>query len=122
MKKPSPEKEKEIAALAKDIGEFMQELDYRFTNMELLDEAIARLRDNISYRESASIIAMALGGRIDHKLDRAKMDLIEALGDLIRARNKVREITIANAQDGMRDRAALQQLFGAMGVQQSTPV
>jgi hypothetical protein len=78
----------------------------------LLEHTLESIRSKVSHNTSAQAVIMALGGNYDPALDKAHADEAEALLNLIRARKKVRDATIAVHSQKIDNRAKLSSLFG----------
>lgn len=60
---------------------------------ELLAEVKTSLKEKVSYNESVLPVIMAMGGSYDSDVDRAKIEEIEALQNLLKARKKLQKAT-----------------------------
>lgn len=79
---------------------------------KLLAKTKESLENKITHNESAMVVIMALGGRYDSEIDRAKVKEVAALLELIKAR---KELQAATVKENRRDRdaeASLRALFG----------
>lgn len=109
-------KTQKIKELAESLTSFFIVLDglflYEEDNEALLTEAAESLEKKVLHNESALPVIMALGGNYDSEIDRAKIEELQALEALIRARKRVREETIKAGRKTETNKETLQALFG----------
>lgn len=79
---------------------------------ELLTRAKESLKEKIQRNESALPVIMALGGRYDSEIDRAKVKELEALLSLLGARKELQTATLKESRRDRDAEASLQALFG----------
>lgn len=63
-------------------------------DIDLLDEALKSLQAKISHNEAALPVIIALGGNYDSSEDKCKIETLQALIALIKARVKYRDVMI----------------------------
>lgn len=63
-------------------------------DMDLLDEALKTLKEKISFNESALPVIIALGGDYDSSEDKCKVETLNALTALIKARIKYKDVML----------------------------
>lgn len=88
-------------------GLFLHEEDTEY----LLTETQKSLEEKISHNESALPLIIAMGGNYDSDIDRAKVEEIKALLNLIKARKKIQEATEKTYRKN-KTNAELRALFG----------
>ena len=88
-------------------GLFMYEEDVE----QLLNDLKEHLKNKISRNETALPIIMAMGGNYDSDIDRAKVQEVDALLNLIKARQGLQKATEAE-QKKKNNNADLLALFG----------
>lgn len=88
----------EIKQFAQQLQGFFQIFDAFFLDepekKRLLARAKKTLEEKILRNESALPVIMALGGRYDSNIDKAKMEELGALVELIQAREALRTATV----------------------------
>lgn len=82
---------------------------------ELLKETRDRLRDKISYGNSASVLIMALGGNYDDTEDRMKIKTIDCLIDLLKNRKEYKEELLKQQEEQKNKQEAIN-MFKTMGM------
>ena len=105
-----------LEELSDNLKLFFHFFDAMFITEEEIEELLLdtknSLEEKINRNESALICITALGGRYDSGLDKAKLNEVKAILDLIKARKDVRDITIEQARDKNRNDKLLKDLFG----------
>jgi hypothetical protein len=82
---------------------------------ELLKETRAYLQDKINYRNSASVVTMALGGNYDDIEDKMKIKTLDCLIDLLKSRKEYKE-ALLKQQEEQKNRQEAINVFRAMGM------
>lgn len=95
------------------IDGFMEEMSDEDFN--LLEEAKEKLQDKINYGNSALVVITALGGNYDDTEDIMKINTLNCLVELLRARKEYREAILEKAKEQKNRQEAIK-LFKAMGI------
>ena len=85
---------------------------YEREKEERLKKLCEALEEELSFREGAMIVAMALGRSYDSAVDRAKLEECQALLKLIEARKTLRKATLDAAEEDERKENIFKKLFG----------
>lgn len=85
---------------------------YESRQEEMLKKLCEALEEELSFREGAMIVAVALGRRYDSAVDRAKLEECCALLKLIEARKTLRKATLDAAEEDERKENIFKNLFG----------
>ena len=109
------ERKERINALAEQLKNFFLIFDATFLTEEdteqLLQETRESLKEKISFNNSALPVIMAMGGNYNSDIDTAKVEEISALLNLVRARKKLRDETLAEMEHTSSMNEALK-MFG----------
>lgn len=105
----------EIKELAESVTSFFLVFDGLFLHdekaEELLKETKAGLEEKVLHNESCLPLIIAMGGNYDSEVDRAKIEEIEAVLNLVKARKNLQKAT-EREQTKKNNNAQLLALFG----------
>ena len=110
------EKKERAKLIADTIEMLLQQVDM-FINMmtaediEILEESRETLEEKISYNQSAMALILALGGNYDSAEDEMKIETLNCLIKLIKARNKYKEETLEKQKQIVK-RQEILRMFG----------
>ena len=106
----------DIVEFAEQLSTFFLVFDGYFLHdpeaEELLHKTKESLSEKINHNESALTVILALGGRYDSDIDRAKVEELDALIALLKARKKLQTATVRSSQRDRDAEAAILALFG----------
>ena len=102
-----------LTPLLQLVDGFMESLNDE--DYELIKETRNCLQDKINYRNSASVLIMALGGNYDDTEDRMKVKTLDCLIELIKTRKEYRE-ELLEKQEEQKNRQEAIDVFRAMGM------
>ena len=110
------ERDDDIVLFAEQLKAWFDLFDLMFIYEREKEERLKRLcealEEELSFREGAMIVAMALGRSYDSAVDRAKIDECRALLKLIEARKTLRKATLDAAEEDERKENIFKNLFG----------
>ena len=110
------EKKQRAKLIAETIEMLLGQIDV-FTSMmtaediEILEESRASLEEKISYNQSAMALILALGGDYDSAEDEMKIETLNCLIGIIKARNKYRKEAIEK-QEVLKKRKEVLRMMG----------
>lgn len=110
------EKEKRIKLIAETIEYLMKQIDLfvnqmTYEDIEILIESKEALKEKISRNESAMALIFALGGDYDSSEDEMKIETLDCLIKIIRARNKYKN-KVLEKQEEMKKRQETLRMLG----------
>lgn len=110
------EKEKRIKLIAETIEYLMKQIDLfvnqmTYEDIEILIESKEALKEKISRNESAMALIFALGGDYDSSEDEMKIETLDCLIKIIRARNKYKN-KVLEKQEKMKKRQETLRMLG----------
>lgn len=110
------EKEKRIKLIAETIEYLMKQIDLfvnqmTYEDIEILIESKEALKEKISRNESAMALIFALGGDYDSSEDEMKIETLDCLIKIIRARNKYKN-KVLEKQEKMKKRQETLRILG----------
>lgn len=110
------EKEKRIKLIADTIDYLMNQIDLfvnqmTYEDIEILIESKEALKEKISRNESAMALIFALGGDYDSSEDEMKIETLDCLIKIIRARNKYKN-KVLEKQEKMKKRQETLRILG----------
>lgn len=110
------EKEKRIKLIAETIEYLMKQIDLfvnqmTYEDIEILIESKEALKEKISRNESAMALIFALGGDYDSSEDEMKIETLDCLIKIIRARNKYKN-KVLEKQEEMKKRQETLRILG----------
>lgn len=110
------EKEKRIKLIADTIDYLMNQIDLfvnqmTYEDIEILIESKEALKEKISRNESAMVLIFALGGDYDSSEDEMKIETLDCLIKIIRARNKYKN-KVLEKQEEMKKRQETLRMLG----------
>ena len=110
------EKEKRVKLIADTIEHLMNQIDLfvsqmNYEDIELLLECKDTLKEKISRNESAMALIFALGGNYDSSEDEMKIETLDCLIRIIKARNKYKN-KMLEEQEKMKKRNEALKMFG----------
>ena len=110
------EKEKRIKLIADTIDYLMNQIDLfvnqmTYEDIEILIESKEALKEKISRNESAMALIFALGGDYDSSEDEMKIETLDCLIKIIRARNKYKN-KVLEKQEEMKKRQETLRMLG----------
>lgn len=110
------EKEKRIKLIAETIEYLMKQIDLfvnqmTYEDIEILIESKEALKEKISRNESAMALIFALGGDYDSSEDEMKIETLDCLIKIIRARNKYKN-KVSEKQEEMKKRQETLRMLG----------
>lgn len=107
--------EERVKEFAESLSNFFLVFDGLFLHEEdaeqLLNDVKKSLEEKISRNETALTLILAMGGNYDSGVDRAKVEQIDALLDLVKSRKNLQKATEAEHRKNSRN-ADLLALFG----------
>lgn len=109
------EKKERVKLIADTIEMLLQQVDM-FTNMmtaediEILEESRSTLEKKIAHNQSAMALILALGGDYDSAEDEMKVETLNCLIGLIKARNKYKEEALEKQKQLIQRREALRMM------------
>ena len=109
------EKEKRIKLIADTIDYLMNQIDLfvnqmTYEDIEILIESKEALKEKISRNESAMALIFALGGNYDSSEDEMKIETLDCLIRIIKARNKYKEKVLEQREQIKKKQEALKML------------
>lgn len=110
------EKEKRVKLIAETIEYLMKQIDLfvnqmTYEDIEILIESKEALKEKISRNESAMALIFALGGDYDSSEDEMKIETLDCLIKIIRARNKYKN-KVLEKQEEMKKRQETLRILG----------
>lgn len=110
------EKEKRIKLIAETIEYLMKQIDLfvnqmTYEDIEILIESKEALKEKISRNESAMALIFALGGDYDSSEDEMKIETLDCLIKIIKARNKYKN-KVLEKQEEMKKRQETLRILG----------
>ena len=110
------EKEKRVKLIADTIEYLMKQIDLfvnqmTFEDIEILIESKEALKEKISRNESAMALIFALGGNYDSSEDEMKIETLDCLIKIIKARNKYKN-KILEEKEKMKKRQEALRMMG----------
>lgn len=110
------EKEKRVKLIADTIEYLMNQIDLfvnqmTYEDIEILIECKDSLKEKISRNESAMALIFALGGNYDSSEDEMKIETLDCLIRIIRARNKYKN-KVLEEQEKMKKRNEALKMLG----------
>lgn len=110
------EKEKRIKLIAETIEYLMKQIDLfvnqmTYEDIEILIESKEALKEKISRNESAMALIFALGGDYDSSEDEMKIETLDCLIKIIKARNKYKN-KVLEKQEEMKKRQETLRMLG----------
>lgn len=110
------EKEKRVKLIAETIEYLMKQIDLfvnqmTYEDIEILIESKEALKEKISRNESAMALIFALGGDYDSSEDEMKIETLDCLIKIIRARNKYKN-KVLEKQEKMKKRQETLRMLG----------
>ena len=110
------EKEKRIKLIADTIDYLMNQIDLfvnqmTYEDIEILIESKEALKEKISRNESAMALIFALGGDYDSSEDEMKIETLDCLIKIIKARNKYKN-KVLEKQEEMKKRQETLRMLG----------
>lgn len=110
------EKEKRVKLIAETIEYLMKQIDLfvnqmTYEDIEILIESKEALKEKISRNESAMALIFALGGDYDSSEDEMKIETLDCLIKIIRARNKYKN-KVLEKQEEMKKRQETLRMLG----------
>lgn len=110
------EKEKRIKLIAETIDYLMNQIDLfvnqmTYEDIEILIESKEALKEKVSRNESAMALIFALGGDYDSSEDEMKIETLDCLIKIIRARNKYKN-KVLEKQEEMKKRQETLRILG----------
>ena len=110
------EKEKRVKLIADTIEHLMNQIDLfvsqmNYEDIELLLECKDTLKEKISRNESAMALIFALGGNYDSSEDEMKIETLDCLIRIIKARNKYKN-KMLEKQEKMKKRNEALKMLG----------
>lgn len=110
------EKEKRVKLIAETIEYLMKQIDLfvnqmTYEDIEILIESKEALKEKISRNESAMALIFALGGDYDSSEDEMKIETLDCLIKIIRARNKYKN-KVLEKQEKMKKRQETLRILG----------
>lgn len=110
------EKEKRIKLIAETIEYLMKQIDLfvnqmTYEDIEILIESKEALKEKISRNESAMALIFALGGDYDSSEDEMKIETLDCLIKIIRARNKYKN-KVLEKQEEIKKRQETLRILG----------
>lgn len=110
------EKEKRVKLIADTIEHLMNQIDLfvnqmTYEDIEILIESKEALKEKISRNESAMALIFALGGDYDSSEDEMKIETLDCLIKIIRARNKYKNKALEK-QEEMKKRQETLRMLG----------
>lgn len=109
-------REEDIEIFAEQLKAWFDLFDMMFIyereKEERLKKLCEALEEELSFREGAMIVAMALGRSYDSAVDQAKLEECQALLKLIEARKTLRKATLDAAEEDERKENIFKNLFG----------
>lgn len=110
------EKEKRVKLIADTIEYLMNQIDLfvnqmTYEDIEILIECKDSLKEKISRNESAMALIFALGGNYDSAEDEMKIETLDCLIRIIRARNKYKN-KVLEEQEKMKKRNEALKMLG----------
>lgn len=110
------DKEKRIKLIAETIEYLMKQIDLfvnqmTYEDIEILIESKEALKEKISRNESAMALIFALGGDYDSSEDEMKIETLDCLIKIIRARNKYKN-KVLEKQEKMKKRQETLRILG----------
>lgn len=108
-------KGEEINEFASRVQEFFNYFDLMFlidgNSEQLLSDTLKSLKDKINRNKSALPLIIAMGGHYESGIDRAKIDEVESLLNLLKARKKLR-VETQTSYEKQKNNLELLSLFG----------
>lgn len=109
------EKEKRVKLIAETIEYLMSQIDLfvnqmTYEDIEILVESKESLKEKISRNESAMALIFALGGNYDSSEDEMKMETLDCLIKIIKARNKYKNKMLEEKEKIKKRQEALKML------------
>ena len=109
------EKEKRVKLIADTIEYLMKQIDLfvnqiTYEDIEILIESKEALKEKISRNESAMALIFALGGNYDSSEDEMKIETLDCLIRIIKARNKYKEKVLEEKENIKKRQEALRML------------
>lgn len=109
------EKEKRVKLIADTIEYLMKQIDLfvnqmTYEDIEILIESKEALKEKISRNESAMALIFALGGNYDSSEDEMKIETLDCLIKIIKARNKYKEKLLEQREQIKKRQEALRML------------
>lgn len=110
------EKEKRVKLIADTIEYLMNQIDLfvnqmTYEDIEILIECKDSLKEKISRNESAMALIFALGGNYDSSEDEMKIETLDCLIRIIKARNKYKN-KVLEEQEKMKKRNEALKMLG----------
>lgn len=110
------EKEKRIKLISDTIEYLMSQIDLfvnqmTYEDIEILLECKNTLKEKISRNESAMALILALGGNYDSSEDEMKIETLDCLIRIIKARNKYKN-KVLEEQEKMKKRNEALKMLG----------
>lgn len=109
------EKKKRVQLIADTVQHLLQQIDM-FSNMmtaediDILIECKDKLQEKILHNESAMAFILALGGNYDSAEDEMKIETLDCLIKMMRARNKYKEKVLEEQEKVKKRQEALRML------------
>ena len=108
--------EKRVKLIADTIKHLMNQIDLfvnqmTYEDIEILIESKEALKEKISRNESAMALIFALGGDYDSSEDEMKIETLDCLIKIIRARNKYKN-KVLEKQEEMKKRQETLRMLG----------
>lgn len=109
------EKEDRVKLIADTIEYLMQQIDLfvnqmTYEDIEILIECKYSLKEKISHNESAMALIFALGGNYDSSEDEMKIETLDCLIRIIKARNKYKDHILEEKEKIKKRQEALRML------------
>lgn len=109
------EKEKRVKLIADTIEYLMKQIDLfveqmTYEDIEILIESKDSLKEKISRNESAMALIFALGGNYDSSEDEMKIETLDCLIKIMKARNKYKEKVLEEKEKIKKRQEALRML------------
>ena len=109
------EKEKRIKLIAETIEYLMKQIDLfvnqmTYEDIETLIESKEALKEKVSRNESAMALIFALGGDYDSSEDEMKIETLDCLIKIIRARNKYKNKVLEKQEEIKKRQETLRML------------
>lgn len=109
------EKEERVKLIADTIEHLMNQIDLfvnqmTYEDIEILIESKESLEEKISRNESAMALIFALGGNYDSSEDEMKIETLNCLIKIIKARNKYRDKVLKQREEIKKRQETLRML------------